>query len=168
MVLSGGGREYNEGGMREYRYQVDAEGRIFHDGTEVLDPLTLRFFLRAMTHTPEGRWLVVCQGERNWFEPAETPFVVQRVRPVLSEGTLDGLELVLAGDHREPLDPATLESEGGRLYCRVRRGAFPARFGRVALQQLGAHLRDEGGRIVLALSGRRHTITERERTAELT
>jgi hypothetical protein len=154
--------------MREYRYQVDAEGRILHDGTEVLDPLTLRFFLRAMTHTPEGRWLVVCQGERNWFEPDGTPFVVQRVRPVLGEGGLEGLELVLAGDHREPLDPATLESKGGRLYCRVRRGAFPARFGRIALQQLGAYLRDEGGRVVLALDGRPHTITERERTAELT
>jgi len=154
--------------MREYRYQVDAEGRIFHDRSEVLDPLTLRFFLRAMTHTSEGRWLVVCQGERNWFEPDGTPFVVQRVRPVLRDGTLDGLELGLAGDHREPLDPATLESEGGRLYCRVRRGAFAARFGRLALQQLGAHLRDEDGQPVLILGGRRHPIPERERTPELT
>jgi hypothetical protein len=154
--------------MREYHYRVDAEGRVFHDGSEVLDPLTLRFFLRAMTYTPEGRWLVVCQGERNWFEPEGTPFVVQRVRPVLQEGALDGLELVLAGDHREPLDPATLESERGRLYCRVRRGAFPARFGRLALQQLGQHLGDEGGQPVLVLGGRHHTISARERTPELT
>ena len=72
--------------MREYRYRVDAEGRVFHDGSEVLDPLTLRFFLRAMTRTPEGGWLVVCQGERNWFESEGTPFVVQRVRPILREG----------------------------------------------------------------------------------
>jgi len=154
--------------MREYRYRVDAEGRIFHDGSEVLDPLTLRFFLRAMTHTPEGRWLVVCQGERNWFESEGTPFVVQRLQPVLREDVLDGLELVLAGDHREPLDPATLESEGGRLYCRVRRGAFPARFSRIALQQLGAHLRDENGQPALVLGRRRHTIADRERTPELT
>jgi hypothetical protein len=153
--------------MREYRYRVDAEGRVFHDGSEVLDPLTLRFFLRAMTCTPEGRWLVVCQGEWNWFEPDGTPFVVQRMRPVGRDGALDAFELVLAGDHREPLDPATLESEGGRLYCRVRRGAFPARFGRLALQQLGPHLRDEGGRPVLVLGGRRHIIPERERTPEL-
>jgi hypothetical protein len=72
--------------MREYRYRVDSEGRVFHDGSEVLDPLTLRFFLRAMTRTPEGRWLVVCQGERNWFEAEGTPFVVQRVRPMFQEG----------------------------------------------------------------------------------
>ena len=154
--------------MREYRYRVDAEGRVFHDGSEVVDPLTLRFFLRAMTHTPEGRWLVVCQGEWNWFESEGTPFVVQRVRPALREGGLDGIEIVLAGDHREPLDPATLESENGRLYCRVRRGAFPARFGRLALQQLGPHLQDAGGQPTLVLGGRRYPILERERTPELT
>jgi hypothetical protein len=147
--------------MREYRYHVDAEGRIFHDGSEIVDASTLRFFLRAMTRTPEGAWLVVCQGERNWFEADETPFVVQRVRPVLAGGAVQGLDLVLAGDHREPLDPATLESRRGRLHCRVRRGAFPARFGRLALQQLAPFLDDEGGRPVLVLGGVRHPIHER-------
>ncbi|MBI5629192.1 MAG: hypothetical protein HY953_09755, partial [Candidatus Rokubacteria bacterium] len=66
---------------REYRYRIDREGHIFHDGTEIVDPPTLRFFLLAMTRTPEGRYLAMCQGERNWFEPEDTPFVVQRVRP---------------------------------------------------------------------------------------
>ena len=154
--------------MREYRYRVDGEGRVFHDGSEIVDPPTLRFFLLAMTRTPEGRWLAVCQGERNWFEPDETPFVVQRVRPVLRDGAVEGLELVLAGEYREPLDPETLDSARGRLRCRVRRGAFPARFGRLALQQLGPHLRDEGGQPVLDLGGRRYPILERERTPELT
>jgi uncharacterized protein len=155
--------------MREYRYRVDAEGRVFHDGSEVVDPLALRFFLLAMTRTPEGRWLAVCQGERNWFQPDETPFVVQRVRLVGHDGSgLDGVELVLAGDYREPLDPATLGSTSGRLYCRVRRGAFPARFGRVALQQIGPHLLDQGGQPSLLLGGRRHPILERERIPELT
>lgn len=154
--------------MREYRYQVDADGRIVHDGSEIVDPLTLRFFLRAMTRTPDGRWLAVCQGEHNWFEADETPFVVLRVRPAESAGGLAaGLELVLAGDHREPLDPGTLESAAGRLYCRVRRGAFPARFGRLALQQLAPHLRDQGGRPVLVLGGTPHPIRERERTGAL-
>ena len=154
--------------MREYQYRVDGEGRVFHDGSEVVDPLTLRFFVRAMTRTAEGRWLAVCQGEQNWFEPEGTPFVVQRVRPVLHEGALDGLELVLAGEHREPLDPTTLESVGGRLYCRVRRGAFPARFGRLALQQMGPHLLDQGGRPTLLVGGRQYPIPERERIPELT
>lgn len=154
--------------MREYRYRVDADGRVFHDGSEVVDPVTLRFFLLAMTRTPEGRWLAVCQGEQNWFESDETPFVVQRVRPVTRDGELDGLDLVLAGDYREALDPTTLESASGRLYCRVRRGAFPARFGRLALQQIGPRLLDQDGRPALAVGGRRYPILERERTPELT
>jgi hypothetical protein len=146
--------------MREYRYRVDADGRVFHDGSEVLDPLTLRLFVRAMTRTPDGRWLVVCQGERNWFEAADTPLVVQRVRPVSQEGAR--LELLLPGDHRELLDPATLESAGGRLYCRVRAGALPARFGRTALQQLAPYLVDRNGQTALELAGARHAIPERE------
>ena len=92
---------------REYHYRVDGEGRIYHDGTEIVDPATLRFFLLALTRTPEGRWLAVCQGERNWFEPegglpGETPFIVQRLRLSVDEGRLRAVELCLAGDYREP------------------------------------------------------------------
>jgi hypothetical protein len=154
------------GVTREYRYRVDAEGRVFHDGSEVLDPPTLRFFVRAMARTPEGRWLVVCQGERNWFEADATPLVVQRVRPLPGAGGVGGLELVLAGGHHEPLDPATLESVGGRLCCRVRRGALLARFGRLAVQQLGPYLAEDAGGPVLVVGGRRHPVAERETVPE--
>ena len=47
--------------MREYRYVVDRDGRIFHDGSEIIDPLVLRFFLRAMQRSDDGRYRVLCQ-----------------------------------------------------------------------------------------------------------
>ena len=122
--------------MREYTYRVDAEGRVFHDGTEIVDPATLRFFLLALQRTPDDRWLAICQGERNWFEASDTPFVIQRLGLSVTDGRLHAVELRLAGDYREPLDPTTLEHDGVRLCCRVRKGAFRARFGRIALQQL--------------------------------
>jgi hypothetical protein len=134
---------------REYHYQVDAEGRIFHDGTEIVDPATLRFFVLAMQRTSDGRWLAVCQGERNWFHAEGTPLVVQRLHPLPG----GGLQLALAGDYREPLDPATVAREGERLVCRVRRGRLPARFGRVALQQLAPLLVEADGEPALALPG---------------
>ncbi len=146
--------------MREYRYTVDREGRVFHDGSEIVDPLVLRFFVMAMTRTPDGRWLVVCQGERNWFEADGTPFVVQRIGPVAGEGGGLALELRLAGDYREVLDPATLEVDDGRLLCRVRRSAFPARFGRVALQQLAAFLVEDGPGPTLVVGKARHPIAQ--------
>src|SRR5499433_3649186 len=117
-------RAYNALAVREYIYRVDAEGRVFHDGSEIVDPATLRFFLLALQRTPGGRWLALCQGERNWFESADTPFVIQRLALRVTDGRLDGADLCLAGDYREALDPATLEQDSGRLFCRVRKGSF--------------------------------------------
>ena len=144
---------------REYRYQVDRDGRVFHDGTEIVDPAVLRFFLRAMTRTEAGACLVLCQGERNWFEAADTPFVIQRLGLSVTDGRLHAVELRLAGDYREPLDPATLEHDGGRLCCRVRKGAFRARFGRIALQQLAPWIVEEAGRPALELGGLRYPLS---------
>ena len=135
--------------MREYQYRVDRDGRIFHDGTEIVDAPTVRFFMRALARTPDGRWLVTCQREQNWFAADVTPFVVQRLRP-----NGDGLELHLAGDVRETLDPATLSTDGRDLFCLVRPARYPARFGRVALQQLTPYLGDEHGELRLVLDAR--------------
>jgi hypothetical protein len=118
----------------------------------------LRFFLRAMTRTPEGRHLVVCQGEHNWFQVDETPFVVQRLRLTVEAGSLVAAELVLAGDHREPLDPGSLENAGDGLVCHVRRGTFRARFGRVALQQLAPFLVEAETGPALRMAGCFHPI----------
>jgi len=145
--------------MREYTYRVDAEGRVFHDGTEIVDPATLRFFLLALQRTPDDRWLALCQGERNWFDAADTPFVIQRLGLRVTDGRLHAVELRLAGDYREPLDPATLEHDGARLCCRVRKGAFRARFGRIALQQLAPWIVEEAGRPALELGGRRYPVS---------
>lgn len=146
------------GPPREYRYRVDRDGRIFHDGTEIVDPAVLRFFLRAMTRTDDGRCLVLCQGERNWFEASDTPFVVQRLHLRVEAGGLQGAELCFVGDLREPLDPGTLETEGDLLFCRVRGGAFRARFGRIAVQQLAPFLVDGGEGSALVLGGVRHPV----------
>ena len=143
---------------REYRYRVDRDGRIFHDGTEIVDPAVLRFFLRAMTRTEDGRCLVLCQGERNWFEAPDTPFVIQRLRLSVEGGLLQAAELCFPGDYREPLDPRTLEAERDLLFCRVRGGAFRARFGRVAIQQLAPFLSDGGEGSALLLGGVRHPV----------
>ena len=149
--------------VREYHYRVDREGRIFHDGTEIVDPAVLRFFLLAMTRTEDGRCLVLCQGERNWFDAGDlalagSPFVVQRLRLETEDAGLRRVELVLAGDYHEPLDASTLESERDQLFCRVRGGRFRARFGGVALQQLAPFLLDQGEGSALVVAGVRYPV----------
>jgi hypothetical protein len=139
--------------MREYHYQVDRDGGMFHAGTQLLDPLVLRFFLRAMRRTPDGRYLVLCQGEHNWFEAYDTPFVVQRLRLLGDGDRVTAVDLYFVGDYHERLDPTTLETERGYLFCQVRQGAFRARFGRVAMQQIAPLLVDDGAGPHLSLGG---------------
>jgi hypothetical protein len=139
---------------------VDRDGRVFHDGTEIVDAPTLRFFLLAMRRQPDGRYLVVCQGEYNWFTAPDTPFVVQRVHVTRESDGVAAVDLELTGGYRERLDPATLASAADQLVCRVRQGAFPARFGRVAMQQLAPLIDDSSGTPCLTLGGRAHPIPE--------
>src|SRR5262245_2008513 len=146
--------------MREYRYRVDGDGRIFHDETEIVDLATLRFFVLAMQRQPDGRHLVMCQGEQNWFDAADTPLVVQRLRLHVEGGELQRVELGLPGGHWEALDPASLSTERGHLYAGVRRGQLRARLGRVAMQQLAPHLVDAAGGAALVMAGARHPIAE--------
>ncbi len=113
-----------------------------------------------MRRTPDGRYLVVCQGEHNWFEPYDTPFVVQRLRLLGDSDRVAAVELCFAGDYHEPLDPATLEAECGYLFCRVRQGAFRARFGRVAMQQVAPLLVDGDAGPSLLLDGIRCPIRD--------
>src|SRR5262249_37209644 len=146
--------------VRESQYRGAAGGRVYHEGPEIVDPATLRFFLLGMRREADGRWVVPCQGEQNWFSAADTPFVVQRLRLDVDGGRLRKIGLVLAGDLQEPLDPATLAAEGGRLYGRARRGEFRARFGRLAMQQLAPYLEERDGGITLLIDGARHAITD--------
>ncbi len=144
--------------VREYHYLVDRDGRVSHDGSEIVDPVVLRFFLRAMRRTEDGRWLVVCQHENNWFHPHDTPFVVQRLGLTLEGGRLTAVALHFAGDHQEPLAPETLEADGGQVFCRLQRSGFRARFGRIALQQLAPHLADGPGGPALVLGDARYPV----------
>lgn len=148
--------------IREYRYTVDRDGRIFHDGSEIIDPVVLRFFLLAMQHTEDGRYLVICQNERNWFEAPDTPFVVQRVQCHIEQDHLVAVELHFVGDYHETLDPDTLETDGPYLYCQVRRRLFRARLGRNAVQQLAPFLAEDAGGAALLLGGHRWVVRQAE------
>jgi hypothetical protein len=90
----------------------------------------------------------------------DTPFVVQRLRLERVGNDLRTVELCFVGDLHEPLNPATLESEGGMLSCHIRNGAFRARFGRLAMQQLGPFLTEHRGAPALIIDGRIHPIAE--------
>lgn len=122
-----------------WHYYIDADGTLWHEGGELDDPPTLKLFMKNMAEFPEGgaeKWRVFCQGEECRITAEDVPYVVQDL-----EIHGDGVLLKFPGGYEEKLDPATLQV-GARnvLYCRIRGGAFMARFNRKSYLGLAKHI----------------------------
>jgi hypothetical protein len=148
--------------VREYTYQVDLDGTLWHDGTAIADATFYGLVHRSLKHTDDGRLQARCQGEICWIEAADTPFVVESIETTGSDqdpGAPKGVELTLTGGVREPLDPKTVRVGADNvMYARVRRGDFSARLSRKAYYQLAEHVEAEGDGFVLVLSTGRYPI----------
>ncbi len=123
---------------RVYHYQIDSEGRLWHEGSEITDPKVHKFFLRQMEQSTDGRLKVMCMGETNWIVAEDVPYVIQSI-----EIKTESCTLYFAGNYHEPLDPSQLwVGKDHILYCKVRGGKFSARFNRKPYLEL-AHYIDE-------------------------
>jgi hypothetical protein len=90
----------------------------------------------------------------------DTAFVVRGVSHLTGKG-VNGAEfkISLSDDTEEELMPDTLYlGEDNVLYCKVKKGAFPARFNRAAYYQLAAHVEADGEDYVLPANGRKFKI----------
>jgi uncharacterized protein len=123
---------------RVWHYWIDVDGHLWHEGTELEDPDLLKFFMEKMKKLPDGRFYVLCQGEDCYITAEDVPYVVQN----LSLSPNGAAELIFPGGYREPLDPTTLEvGKKNVLYCRIREGAFPARFNRKSYFELAKRVK---------------------------
>ena len=130
---------------RNYLYFLDKEGHIWHEGTEVTDPHFALTIHRALQKTPEGKFLAKCQGENCFFEVEDVPYIIQDVAFHKDRtGQLHQVDLLFSGGYMEILDPSTLQvSPDNVLYCRVRKGDFPARFTRNSYFKLAPFLGED-------------------------
>jgi hypothetical protein len=124
--------EAGEERTRKHRYFMDKEGRLFFQGNQITDPWVYRFFLRSLKETEDGRLLVICENEHCYIEAEDVPYVVNDINVIQDErGRIKQIELIFNGGYKEELDPSTLfVGKENVLYCRVRKGKFPARFNR--------------------------------------
>lgn len=117
---------------RIWHYFIDAEGRLWHEGTEFDDPEVLKLFMKNMEVMPDGTYRVFCQGEECRITPEDVPYVVRDI--VFSPKRID---LVFSGGYSEPLDPLSLfVGKSNVLYCKARGGKFIARFNRKSYLEL--------------------------------
>lgn len=113
---------------RLWRYFIDSEGHLFHEGVEIDDPKVLNQFLKNMVPVGDDRgdYRVFCQGEECLVTPEDVPYVITDI-----QFERDKIVILFPGGYSEVLDPTTLwVGPLNVLYCRIKNGKIPARFNR--------------------------------------
>jgi uncharacterized protein len=140
---------------------IDKDGRWFQNGAEIIHPEIYRMFAGMLEKTADGNYIVRFGGEICRVEVEDAPFVIQSV-----DDAADGRIIILLNDgSREPLDPDHFWIGKENVpYCKVKEGAFHARFSRPAYYQLARHIvaGDDKNAFFLLIDGKRTEIKERQ------
>ena len=132
------------------------DGNWYSDDERIDNPRIALLFSRSIRQNADGSFYLQVAEERAPITVEDTPYVVKS----LEGDARDGFTIVLNDDEREELDPATLEIGADNvLYCRVKRGAYRARFLRNAYYHLSPGFEaDERGGFVVSIRGRRYPL----------
>jgi len=138
--------QFLQGRTRETEIRRDARGRWFDGQDPIEHPNLTRSFDSWVDRAEDGRFCL--SNSINWaYVEIEGPaYFVKDV-----EMAADGVSLLLSGDLREQLDPASLrQGPEGALWCVVREGRCPARFDNHAVSKMSDSIgEDEDGVYVL-------------------
>ncbi len=134
------------------------DGNWYTDEERIDNPRIALLFSRSIRQNPDGSYFLQVGDERASITVEDTPYVVKSV-----EGdAVSGFIAILNDEEREPLDASSLEVGADNvLYCRVKNGAFRARFLRPAYDHLSDCLEmDERGGFFFDVAGRRHRVRQ--------
>jgi uncharacterized protein len=131
------------------------DGNWYTDDERIDNARIALLFSRSIKRDQDGSYYLHVAEEHAPITVEDTPYVVKAVYE--DDG---GFVILTNDDEREPLDPATLEvGRDNVLYCRVKAGAFPARFLRTAYYHLSSNFfTDEGETFSLVVRGHRYPI----------
>jgi hypothetical protein len=143
--------EFLRGRSRETEIRRDARGRWFNGADSIVHPKLVRSFDSWIDRAEDGRFCL--SNSINWayVDIEGPPYFVKDVLP-----SDDGIELVLSGGVREPLDAATLcQGPEGALWCTVREGRCPARFDNHAVSKMSDWIREDTDGVYLQVGARK-------------
>ena len=143
--------QFLQGRTRETHIRRDAGGRWFNGEDPITHPQLTRSFDSWIDRAEDGRFCL--SNAINWaYVTIEGPaYFVKDVVP-----SSQGIELLLSGDRREPLDPGSLrQGPEGALWCTVREGRCPARFDTHAVVKMSEWIREDDEGVYVLLAGRK-------------
>lgn len=143
--------QFLQGRTRETEIRRDARGRWFNGADRIEHPKLTRSFDGWIDRAEDGRFCL--SNSINWaYIEIEGPAYFVRD----AEASDDGVVLVLSGDLREPLDPASLrQGPEGALWCAVREGRCPARFDNHALTKLSDWVGEDDEGVYVAVGSQK-------------
>ncbi len=138
---------------------IDEQGHWFHKGAEIIRREYIRDFYKHMVLDAHGKYIITWEGKPCYVEVADTAFAVWQVTFQRQAPGRDVLALSLSDDSEEPLAPDTLQvGKENILYCRVKQGAFPARFCRPAYYKIAAYIEEGPDGFYLPLNGKKYLV----------
>lgn len=116
---------------------IDKDGRWFQNDKEIIHSGIYKLFASSLEKAPDGGYQVRMGQQICRVEVEDAPFVVKSV----NDNNQGSLSIVLNDGSEEPLDPRSFWIGADNVpYCRVKGGAFHARFSRPAYYRLVGHI----------------------------
>jgi hypothetical protein len=143
--------QFLQGRTRETEIRRDARGRWFNGVDPIDHPNLTRSFDGWVDRAEDGRFCL--SNSINWaYVEIEGPaYFVKDVEP-----TADGIDLILSGNVREPLDSTSLrQGPQGALWCAVREGRCPARFDNHAVSKMSDRVGEDESGVYVLIGGQR-------------
>ena len=141
---------------------VDKEGRMWHQGAEMVHKGINRLLTDHVELDQNGRYIIRFKGQECFVEVEDTLFVINRVETPAQENAQppERLLITLNDGTSEDLDPATLRQNRDHvMYATVKSGRFPARFLRSGYYQLAEHVVETRNGFGVNLASGVHTIS---------
>ncbi|MBI5116935.1 DUF1285 domain-containing protein [Candidatus Poribacteria bacterium] len=120
-----------EGGAARYELRIDAEGRWFHEGVEIVRDDIRVLFSRSLVRRKNGEYYVEIANDEFPVIVEDVPLIVARV----TRNPKGDLMLLLNDGAAERLEARTIIFRDNVPYCDVRSN-IEARFSRPAYYQL--------------------------------
>ena len=144
--------------------RINAEGEWFHRGLEMTRRGVVRMFYKHLRQDASGGCFFEFGQERYSVHVEDTAFVVWGLRwAEARDGERECAYLLLSDDSIEKLDPGTLRIRKNNIpYCRVKNGAFEARFSRSSYYQLAERVQYNSvlNAYIISLDGQIYGLSE--------
>ncbi len=145
-------QQFLRAGHKLERIVLHENGVWRHEGLDFENPRIIDLFFKSVGQTEGGTWILE-------VGPFTYPIAVERTGFFVTGFSFESGQIILSDHTEELLDASTLVYEPeGKLFCRVKSGAFEARFLKDAYYKLAQRVEEGPDGLYVEWLGQPHPI----------